>query len=65
MTLDLGTVLEAITTQLGISADLASKLPPDAAQIEIMRSDELEAVQGGVDLLRTLAWVLLALALVL
>ena len=31
VTLELGTILNSIAAQLGISADVASKLPPDAA----------------------------------
>jgi Short C-terminal domain len=63
--LDLGTILAKVANQVGIGGDVASKLPPDAAQITIMRSDQLEAVQTGVRLLRTLAWLLAAVAIVL
>jgi hypothetical protein len=63
--LDLGAILTRVANQAGVGGDLASKLPPDAAQITIMRSDELEAVQAGVSLLRTLAWFLASLALAL
>jgi hypothetical protein len=65
VTLDLTTILDGITQQLGIGGNLAAKLPPEAANLEILRSDELEAVQNGVDFLRTLAWVLTALTLAL
>jgi hypothetical protein len=63
--LDLGTILTRVANQVGVGGDLASKLPPDAAQITIMRSDQLEAVQIGVRLLRTLAWLLTGLAIAL
>jgi hypothetical protein len=63
--LDLGTILARLASQVGIGGDLASKLPPDAAQITIMRSDQLEAVQTGVRVLRTLAWLLAAIAIAL
>ena len=65
VTLELGTILNSIAAQLGISADVASKLPPDAGSLEIMQSDQLEAAQTGVDLLRTLALVLAGLVLIL
>jgi hypothetical protein len=65
VTLDLTQILGAVTRQVGIGSDLAGKLPPEAANLEILRSDELETVQNGVDLLRTLAWVLTALAIAL
>ena len=65
VTLNLAAILDAITQQLGISADLASKLPPDAAQLQILQSDQLASAQTVVKLLRTLAWALIALALLL
>ena len=65
VTLELGTILDQLVTELGLPADLASKLPPDAASLEILKSDELESVQTIVDILRTLAWALFAAALVL
>jgi hypothetical protein len=63
VTLDLGAILGQVADQIGLPGDLASKLPPDIGQLEILRSDELQAAQNGVDLLKTLAWVLTALAL--
>jgi hypothetical protein len=63
--LDLGTILTKLANQVGIGGNLASKLPPDAAQITILKSDQLEAVQTGVRLLRTLAWLLAAIAIAL
>jgi hypothetical protein len=63
--LNLGTILTRVANQVGVGGDLASKLPPDAAQLTIMHSDQLEAVQTGVRVLRTLAWLLAALALAL
>jgi hypothetical protein len=63
--LDLGTILSQVANQVGIGGNLAAKLPPDAAQLQIMKSDQLEAVQDGVRILRTLAWLLAAIALAL
>jgi Short C-terminal domain len=63
--LDLGAILNQVANQVGVGGNLASKLPPDAAQLTIMKSDQLEAVQTGVRILRTLAWLLAALAIVL
>lgn len=63
--LDLGTILTKVANELGIGGNAATKLPPDAARIRIMRSGQLEAVQTGVRILRTLAWLLAALALAL
>ena len=65
VTLDLGTILDELVNQLGLPADLASKLPPEAANLEILKADELEAAQTGVDILQTLAWALLAISILL
>ena len=63
VTLDLGAILGQVADQIGLPGDLASKLPPDIAQLEILRSDELKEAQDAADLLKTLAWVLTALTL--
>lgn len=65
VTLDLKSLLESVTAQLGIGADLVTKLPPEATSIEVMKSSELEAAQKGVNLLQTVGYVLTALALLL
>ena len=65
VTLDLTAVVSDVAAGVGIGGDVASKLPEGAAEIEILQSDELDAAQKGVKLLRTLAWFLTALALVL
>jgi hypothetical protein len=65
VTLDLTSLVSDVAANVGIGGDVASKLPEGAAHIEILHSDELEAAQKGVKLLKTLAWFLTALALVL
>lgn len=62
VTLDLSAILAQVAAQTGIP-DLSSKLPPDAANLEILRSDELSGAQEGVSLFRTAVWILLVLAL--
>jgi hypothetical protein len=63
--LDLTTILGQVADQVGLPSTVISKLPPGAAQIEILRADQLEAAQDGVHLLRTAAWVLTAVTLAL
>jgi Short C-terminal domain len=63
--LDLTVVLGQIAAQVGISQSLIDRIPPDAAQIEIMDADQLEAAQDGVHLFRTVGYVAVALTLVL
>ena len=65
VTLDLKAILARVATQVGISQGLVDKLPADAAQLEVLRSDQLEAAQEGVRVLRFLAWFLTALTLLL
>jgi hypothetical protein len=65
VTLDLKSLLETITSELGIGAGVVAKLPAAASSIEIMRSDQLDAAQTGVNLLRLAAYVLTALTLLL
>ena len=64
MTLDLTSVVESVTAQLGLP-DVASKLPPEASSIEIMKSSELDAAQKGLNLLQKIGYVLTALVLLL
>jgi hypothetical protein len=65
VTLDLRVILGRIASQVGISQGLVDKLPADAGELEVLRSDQLEAAQEGVRALRFLAWFLTALTLVL
>ena len=64
VSLDLTSVVTSVTTELGLP-DVASKLPPDASSIEIMKSDELSAAQKGLNLLKKLGYILTALTLLL
>jgi hypothetical protein len=65
VTLELGTILDQLISQLGLPEAVAAKVPTDAANLEILKADELEAAQTAVDLLRTLAWAIFAVALLL
>jgi hypothetical protein len=64
VTLDLHPLVEDLANEIGL-AKLAAKLPPDAGQLEIMKSDQLEAAQTGANILEDLPIVLLALWLAL
>jgi hypothetical protein len=65
VTLDLRTIVATVGSQVGIGGDLGEKLPADAAEIEILRSDELSAAQTGAEVLRILAFWLTAITLIL
>ena len=64
VTLDLRPLVESVASRIGLS-NLAEKIPPDAGQLEIMQSDQLEAAQTGADIIEDLPIVLLALWLAL
>jgi len=64
VTLDLTSVLESVTAQLGLP-DVAARLPAEASSIEVMKSSELDAAQKGLDLLQKIGYVLTALTLLL
>jgi hypothetical protein len=64
VTLDLKQVVAVVAEQTGLP-DVSDKLPPDTAELEIMRSDQLGTAQSALQLLKTLAWFLTALTLVL
>jgi hypothetical protein len=62
--LNLGSLVTDLADQVGFGADLAEKLPPDAAQIEILRSDQLKTAQNITTAIKGLALVLSMLTFV-
>jgi hypothetical protein len=61
VTLDLHQLILEIGTQLGLPQDALAKLPAKAGTVTLMKSDQLSAVQNGVQAVRTLsAWLLVA-----
>jgi len=62
--LNLGSLLTNLAEQVGIGEDLAEKLPPDAAQIEILKSDELKTAQDIAVAIKGLALLLSLLTFV-
>jgi hypothetical protein len=65
VTVDLKSIIAAVTEQIGIGGKLVDKLPDSAASFEVTRADELETAQRAINLLETLAWVLTGLTFVL
>ncbi|HKF81541.1 MAG TPA: SHOCT domain-containing protein [Solirubrobacterales bacterium] len=61
--LNLGSLLTNLAEQIGIGESLAEKLPPDAAQIEILESDELKTAQDIAVAIKGLALLLSLLTL--
>ena len=63
VTLNLGSLVTNLADQVGIGAQLAEKLPPDAGQVTILRSDQLKTAQDIVIGIKGLALVLTLLTL--
>jgi putative oligomerization/nucleic acid binding protein len=63
VTLDLKTMLDEIAQRAGVGSRVVAKIPADAAQIQIMKSDELGLAQSVAKLLRPLAIALTVLML--
>jgi hypothetical protein len=61
VTLDLHVLLKEVATSLGLSGKRLEKLPPDAGQITLMKSDQLSAAQAGVRAVHALSvWLMAA-----
>jgi hypothetical protein len=58
VSLNLGSLVTNLADQVGIGADLAEKLPPDAGKFTILKSDQLKTAQDIVVAIKGLALVL-------
>ena len=58
VSIDLTSIAGQLAGQLGLPADVADALPPEAASLEILEADELSAAQDAVSVLETLVVVL-------
>ena len=65
VTLDLHSLVSEGGGQLGVAGKLASKVPPDAGRLTILKSDQLSAAQDISKLVRKLPIVLTLLAFLL
>lgn len=63
VTLDLRSILTQIGQRIGLPNGVLARIPQQAAEIEIVRSDELKAAQTGARLLKTGSYVLTLLTL--
>lgn len=55
VTLDLRAILADTATRLGLPSGLAARLPPDTAELTVLRSDQLRLIQDGGNAIRGLA----------
>jgi hypothetical protein len=58
VSLNLGSLVTNLANQVGIGENLAEKLPPDAGQVTILRSDQLKTAQDVVVAIKGLALLL-------
>jgi hypothetical protein len=65
VTLDLNALVSEDGSQLGVAGKLASKVPPDAGRLTILKSDQLSTAQDISKLVRKLPIVLTLLMLLL
>jgi hypothetical protein len=61
--LNLNVLVQRIANQLGLGSKLANKLPPQAGQLQILRSKQLSTAQTIANLIRKLAWILTLLVI--
>jgi len=61
--LDLRAIIIEAADRIGIGGQVVDRIPDDAGQIVVLRSDELDTAQNVFQLLKTLAWVLPLLTL--
>ena len=62
VTLNLRTLVVNIGEELGFGEELDARLPPDAGQIVILESDQLEAAQNGVKAIKWMSWLVILIA---
>ncbi len=65
VTLDLGSLVTQIGDRIGVGGAIESKIPPEAGQVTILKSNQLSAAQSAVSLIRRLPVVLSLLVLLL
>ena len=63
VTLDLRSFVIQVGDQLGFGEQLEARLPPDAGQVTILESDQLEGAQRALKVLKALSWLLVLIAL--
>lgn len=65
VTLDLGSLVAQIGSQLGVSGNIASKVPANAGQLTVLKSNQISAAQKIARVIRRLPIVLTLLVLLL
>jgi hypothetical protein len=58
VTLDLNQLVQNLSDRVGLSGKLAQRLPPQAGQLEVMKSDQLDFAQTAARLLNDFAFII-------
>jgi hypothetical protein len=65
LTLDLETLFRQIAQGTGLPPDAVDRLPPEVASLQVASGEDLRTAQDALDLVETLVWVLLGIAVAL
>lgn len=63
--LDLGEIVRAVATQIGLPTGIVDKIPADIGQVTIFQSDQLAVVQTSIKILRVMGPILVVVVLAL
>jgi len=63
VTLQLGALIQRTATELGLPADVAARIPPEAGTVTVMKSSNLSLAQAGVQAVHALGRWLLVLVI--
>ncbi|HJS95136.1 MAG TPA: hypothetical protein VJ741_12815 [Solirubrobacteraceae bacterium] len=55
VSLNLGAILDNVANRLGLPSNLSSRLPPDAANLTVLKASQLKYVQNGGNAIKSLA----------
>jgi len=58
VSVNLEVLLDRIGSRLGVGSDIGSKLPPSRRKLDLLRSNQLRLAQDGVKAMRSLAFIL-------
>ena len=65
VTLDLGDIVVEAADRIGVSDSVQRRIGPDAGQVELLQSDDLDTAQDAFQVANTVAWLLPVVTLVI
>ena len=63
VSLQLGELFRQMAAATGLPEEAVDRLPPNVSELQVLSGDKLQSARDGLDLFRTLFWVLLVLTL--